>query len=81
MKIKNKKSGPDPTNQEQKPDIKNLTQRELEVLKYLRRGLKSIEIANALGISRRTAEVHRYNILKKLGLKDMVSLIRLFMKQ
>jgi DNA-binding NarL/FixJ family response regulator len=57
------------------PDIKDLSLREIEIIKLIKEGLSSKEIATRLHISSRTAEVHRHNILKKLGLKNTASLI------
>jgi DNA-binding NarL/FixJ family response regulator len=57
------------------PGIKDLSIREIEVIKLLKEGLASKEIAIQLGISIRTVEVHRHNILKKLQLKNTASLI------
>ena len=57
------------------PDIKGLSLREIEIIKLIKEGLSSKEIAASLHISIRTAEVHRHNILKKLGLKNTASLI------
>jgi two-component system, NarL family, invasion response regulator UvrY len=57
------------------PDIKNLSSRELEIVKYIIRGLSSKKIGVELGIAPKTVEVHRYNILKKLKLKNTPSLI------
>lgn len=58
-----------------KPDIHSLTGREIEVIKYLIQGLSSREIADALQLSMKTVDVHRYNILKKLNLKNTATLI------
>jgi two-component system, NarL family, invasion response regulator UvrY len=57
------------------PDIKELSLREIEIVKLIKEGLSSKEIASRLNISTRTAEVHRHNILKKLKLKNTASLI------
>lgn len=57
------------------PDIKDLSLREIEIIRLIKEGLSSKEIAARLHISSRTAEVHRHNILKKLGLKNTASLI------
>jgi two-component system invasion response regulator UvrY len=57
------------------PDIKELSLREIEIIRLIKDGLSSKEIAARLNISIRTAEVHRHNILKKLGLKNTASLI------
>ncbi|MBI1341740.1 MAG: response regulator [Terrimonas sp.] len=57
------------------PDINALSKRELEVVKYIKGGLSSKEISCQLGLSLKTVEVHRYNILKKLQLKNSAVLI------
>lgn len=53
-----------------------LTRREQEISAHLCRGLTSKEIAEKLGISRRTVEDHRTNILKKYRVRNCVQLIR-----
>jgi DNA-binding NarL/FixJ family response regulator len=62
-------------NQAAGPDVKDLSLREIEVIKLIKEGLSSKEIADQLNISVRTAEVHRHNILKKLQLKNTAALI------
>lgn len=57
------------------PDIKKLSLREIEIIRLIKNGLSSKEIAETLKISPRTAEVHRHNILKKLKLKNTAALI------
>jgi two-component system, NarL family, invasion response regulator UvrY len=57
------------------PDIKELSLREIEIIRLIKEGNSSKEIAAQLNISTRTAEVHRHNILKKLKLKNTASLI------
>jgi len=57
------------------PDIKNLSSRELEIIKFTKSGLSSKQIGVELGIKTKTVEVHRYNILKKLKLKNTATLI------
>src|SRR3990170_2873490 len=49
-----------------RPDTKNLSLREIEIVKLMREGLSSKEISSRLNIVTRTVEVHRHNILKKL---------------
>ena len=58
-----------------KPDIKDLSLREIEIIRLIKEGLSSKEIADRLHISVRTIEVHRHNILKKLKLKNTAALI------
>ena len=57
------------------PDVKDLSMREIQIIKLIKEGLSSKEIASELHISVRTTEVHRHNILKKLKLKNTASLI------
>jgi DNA-binding NarL/FixJ family response regulator len=49
-----------------------LTQREMEVLKYLVEGKNNTEIAKALMISTHTAKAHVCSILQKFRVKDRV---------
>ena len=55
------------------PDMNVLSRRELEIVKLIREGSSSKEIAVNLDISLKTVEVHRYNVLKKLCLKNTAS--------
>jgi len=63
------------------PDINNLSDREMQIVRSLKEGLSSKEIAVELNISLKTVEVHRHNILKKLKLKNTVSLINFINSQ
>lgn len=47
-----------------RPDLNNLSRRELEIGELIKDGLSSREIADKLDISLKTVEVHRYNIFK-----------------
>jgi DNA-binding NarL/FixJ family response regulator len=53
----------------------NLTQRELEVLKLVARGLSNAELANELTLSPLTTKTHVSRILTKLGLRDRTQLV------
>ena len=55
--------------------IHSLSQREAEVVEQIKKGYSSKEIAETLNISRKTIEVHRYNIMKKLNIRNVASLI------
>ena len=63
------------------PDMNILSRRELEIVKLIREGASSKEIAVSLDISLKTVEVHRYNILKKLNLKNTASLVNFINRQ
>lgn len=56
------------------PDRKELTAKEIEITRFITRGLTSREIAEQLFISTRTVETHRYNILRKLGIPNAAQL-------
>lgn len=55
-------------------DDMSITKREKEILKLLLSGKGNKEIAEALEISKRTAEVHRFNLMKKLKVKNLMEL-------
>ena len=55
--------------------LNSLSQREIEVIKFIKKGFSSREIAEQLDISVKTVEVHRYNVLKKLNLKNAAALV------
>jgi DNA-binding CsgD family transcriptional regulator len=54
----------------------HLTERERMVLGLLVRGASSKEVARDLGISPRTADFHRANIIEKLGARNTADVIR-----
>ena len=59
-----------------RPDADPLTPREREVVKLVAEAYSTDEIAELLGISPKTVERHRENILAKLGMRDRVELTR-----
>lgn len=52
-----------------------LTERELEVARLLAEGKSNWVVARILGISMKTVETHRANIMRKLGLGSVVELV------
>jgi DNA-binding CsgD family transcriptional regulator len=54
--------------------LRVLTQRERELLALVAQGLTSREIGERLGISHRTADKHKANIMKKLGIHNASAL-------
>lgn len=58
-----------------------LTAREREVVKLIAEGYKNREIADMLCISVKTAEKHRSNLMKKLGLHNVSALTTLAMEK
>jgi DNA-binding NarL/FixJ family response regulator len=57
------------------PDMNILSKREIDIVQLIKDGLSSREIGIRLDITLKTVEVHRYNILKKLHLKNTASLV------
>jgi DNA-binding NarL/FixJ family response regulator len=57
-----------------------ITPREREIVQLLAEGKSSKEVAVALGISVKTAETHRANIMKKLELHSVSELVRYAVK-
>ncbi|MEA3334611.1 MAG: response regulator transcription factor [Chloroflexota bacterium] len=57
-------------------EYKSLTPRERQILEMVALGNTSASIAGQLTISRRTVEVHRANIKRKLRLKSYADLVR-----
>lgn len=55
--------------------LEALSQRELQVAMLIKKGQSSREIAEALEVTVKTVEVHRYNIMKKLKLKNTAALV------
>jgi DNA-binding NarL/FixJ family response regulator len=53
-----------------------LTKREQEVLQMAAEGLTASQIGNVLSISPRTVEMHRANLMRKLGLRSQADLVR-----
>lgn len=61
---------------QQKGLISELTQREREIIKLICEGYSTKEISEKLFISFKTVDTHRNNIMRKLNLNNVVSLVR-----
>lgn len=57
--------------------LDKLTAREREVMQLMVTGLHNRRIADELGISPRTVEVHKARVMDKLGVRNIVDLVRL----
>jgi DNA-binding NarL/FixJ family response regulator len=68
------RSGPRLSNEE--VVIDRLTSREHEIVQLLSEGRSSKEVATLLGISVKTAETHRANVMRKLGIHSVSELVR-----
>lgn len=53
----------------------DLTQRQLDVLNLLVRGQNNKQVASALGISHRTVESHRHQIMNRLNVQNLSELV------
>lgn len=56
-------------------DSHNLTARQLEILRLIVRGKSTREIANGLGLSIKTVETHRSQVMKRLQIYDVAGLV------
>ncbi len=61
--------------------VKDLTKREREVLQLVTEGGSSKEIAAQLHLSAKTIEVHRQNIMDKLGIRTVAELTKYAIRQ
>jgi DNA-binding NarL/FixJ family response regulator len=58
------------------PPLADLTPRQREVLALIAEGRSTKDIARALSISVKTVETHRAQIMDRLGVRDLASLVR-----
>jgi DNA-binding NarL/FixJ family response regulator len=56
--------------------LRTLTERQIEVLRLVAEGNRTRSIANQLGISVKTVESHRGELMRRLSVTDAVSLVR-----
>jgi DNA-binding NarL/FixJ family response regulator len=56
--------------------VKILSAREIEVARLVAEGFSSKEVASRLDLSVRTVEKHRANIMDKIGVREVASLVR-----
>jgi FixJ family two-component response regulator len=60
--------------------IETLTEREQEVFRLVAEGMANKAIAAELGISERTVEVHRSQVMKKLDARTLAQLVRIHLQ-
>ena len=61
---------------EEEPESLRLTSRQREIVQLLAEGKSSKEVAAVLGLSVKTAETHRANIMRKLDCHSVTELVR-----
>lgn len=59
-----------------KAQTDNLTGREREVLQMIAEGNSNSKVAELMGISVKTVETHRANLMRKLGVHDVTGLVK-----
>lgn len=59
----------------------HITPRQREILRLVALGHTNREIAASLGISVRTAEVHRFNLMRRLNVRNVAQLLRQALQQ
>ena len=61
---------------EKKRKLSGLTKREVEIIRLLSDGLSNQKIASQLGITHRTVDTHRTNIMQKVKVKNVAELVK-----
>ena len=61
---------------EKRAGLTKLTGRQIEVLRLVAEGRRTREIAERLNLSVKTVESHRGEVMKRLEMHDVVSLVR-----
>ena len=68
------------TTRHQKSSV-SITPRQREILRLVALGHTNREIAGSLGISVRTVEVHRFNLMRRLNVRNVAQLLRQALQQ
>jgi len=61
---------------EAEPQGQSLTARQKEILRLVAQGCTNREIGQRLNISVRTVEVHRFNLMRRLRVRNVAQLLR-----
>lgn len=72
-----KESGASERRRDARERVEKLTDRERDVLQGLMAGMPNKLIAHELGISLRTVEMHRANMMNRLGVKSLAEALRI----
>ena len=57
-------------------NLRNLTPREIEVLRYIGRGMDNVEMSRVMSLSKRTVERHVARLMDAVAIRDRAGLIR-----
>jgi FixJ family two-component response regulator len=63
-----------------KKRYEGLTFREKEIFPLIVQGLLNKQIAGHLGVTETTVKVHRHNVIRKMGIRTLADLVRLYEK-
>ncbi len=74
--LENKPASQSTPNKITSPLVNDLTNREKEIIQCICEGLTNAEIGEKLFISAKTVDTHRTNIMRKLQVRNVVSLVR-----
>jgi DNA-binding NarL/FixJ family response regulator len=69
-------TGKERRTQETQPQFNKVSRKEREVLQLIAEGKKTREIAETMGVSIKTVETHRRNIMKKLNIFSVAGLTK-----
>ena len=61
--------------------VVNLSEREIEIVRYISKGLTSTEIAKILNLSKRSIDTFRMRMMKKLQVKNSTELVKLLIER
>lgn len=75
-KIKNKIGEPSGNSREKLDEPFSLTERQKEIIRLVAQGHTNREIGEQLDISVRTVEVHRFNLMQRLRVRNVAQLLR-----
>lgn len=68
---------PAPAESPQPSELKGLTKREVDVLRLIAEGRTTKELAFELNITFKTAACHRFNLMRKLEVREVASMVRI----